>query len=135
MKKRLYTGFTLIELMVVITIIMVLSAVGFASYSGAQVRARNTKRIGDMKAVQTMYEQYFTENQAYAACSTMLGTHPTAPNASYAYSFSCTTTSYCACAAMEGTVGNSTASSSDASGCTATFTSSGGSYFCVESQQ
>src|SRR3972149_1590727 len=44
-------GFTLIEILVVATIIIVLSTIGMASYQQAGVRARNGKRRADMETV------------------------------------------------------------------------------------
>lgn len=58
-------GFTLLELLIVISIIGILVAVGLASYSSAQVKARDSRRLQDMKTVQTAMEQYFAENNAY----------------------------------------------------------------------
>lgn len=133
MKKKLL-GFTLIELMVTVVIMMVIAAAGMATYAQAQIRARNTERLGDMKAVQSAFEQYFAVNSNYAAnCLTMAAAVgydlPTPASSTYLYNSNCTTTSYCYCAQMEGNVGNTNDNS-----CATNFTSSG-SYFCVESQQ
>lgn len=50
MPKRSY-GFTLVELMVVITIIAILSVVGVTVFSGVQKSARDTKRRVDVDAI------------------------------------------------------------------------------------
>ena len=52
-------GFTLIELLVVISIIGILVAVAVASYTGAQIKARDARRRSDMKAIQSTMEQYY----------------------------------------------------------------------------
>lgn len=59
------SGFTLIELMVAISIIAILAAVGLVSYSSAQKVSRNSKRIQDLKAIQTALETYRTANGSY----------------------------------------------------------------------
>src|SRR3989338_10013359 len=53
-------GFTLMELLVVISIIAILITVGLTSFSTAQKKARDTKRKSDIKEVQTSLEQYFS---------------------------------------------------------------------------
>lgn len=54
-------GFTLIELMVAISIIAIISAIGFVSYSQAQVVARDGKRKQDLRALQTALELYYQD--------------------------------------------------------------------------
>lgn len=133
--KQFSKGFTLIELMVTVTLIMVIAALGLSTYSGAQLRARNTKRIGDMKAVQAAFEQYFAINRAYSAnCATMTSAsnmaQPTETKTGHtAYVYSCTTTSYYVRATMEGTGGNS-----DSATCAGNLASTG-AYYCVVNQQ
>jgi prepilin-type N-terminal cleavage/methylation domain-containing protein len=139
--KKVRSGFTLIELMVVIVIIMVLAAAGLATYSAAQLRARNTKRIGDMKVFQTSYEQYFTVNQTYlATCSSMDSSvqlvAPTEPKTGHAgYSLSCTTTSYCICALLEPETGTTYRGNSSNSTCSFDASPSDNPYYCVVNQQ
>lgn len=53
-------GFTLIELMVVITIIGILATIALVMYSGIQKSARDAKRIGDIDAIRKALEQYYT---------------------------------------------------------------------------
>lgn len=55
-------GFTLIELLVVIAIIGLLSSVLVASINNSRVKARDAKRIADLKAMQTALYVYFDEN-------------------------------------------------------------------------
>jgi len=55
-------GFTLIELLVVIVILALLSMIGLASFAKTQKRARDTKRRGDLKAIQNAFEQYYEDN-------------------------------------------------------------------------
>ena len=58
-------GFTLVELLVVIAIIAVLSTVGLVTYSTVQKSGRMSKRIQDLKAIQTALELYYSVNKAY----------------------------------------------------------------------
>ncbi len=127
-------GFTLFELLVVISIIGVLVAVASVSYSAAQKRGRDAKRRQDMQAVQKAFEQYYAENNTYnATCADMAGALPgglpSDPKPGWtSYQGSCTSTSYCYCAYLEisGT-GNANNSSC----------SYGGSknYYCVSNLQ
>jgi prepilin-type N-terminal cleavage/methylation domain-containing protein len=46
--KKSVSGFTLVEVLIVITVIAILVAIGIVSYSGVQARARDSKRIEDV---------------------------------------------------------------------------------------
>lgn len=58
-----FRGFTIIELMVAITILAIISSVGFISYSSAQAGARDAKRKQDLKAIQTALNLYYQVNK------------------------------------------------------------------------
>lgn len=58
-------GFTLIELLVVIAIIGLLSTLAVVALSSARTKARDSKRVADMKQVQTAMELYYNTNSAY----------------------------------------------------------------------
>lgn len=64
---RPHTGFTLVELLVVITIIAILSAVGFTSYTTFVKNARDARRESDLKFIQSALEQYFADQKYYPA--------------------------------------------------------------------
>lgn len=69
------TGFTLIELLVVIAIIGILASIVLASFTSARQRARDTRRITDIKSIQLALELYFDGNsdqypQAFARDAT-----------------------------------------------------------------
>jgi len=136
-------GFSLIELMVVISIIAILMALGAVSFTTAQKKARDATRRGDMRAMQNGFEQYFTENGEYdstGGCVNMAtddflpGGLPTDPRPAQSYSCGvrggyAATDSYCACAQLENEVGNSDDASCD-------FDNSGNEeFFCVVNQQ
>lgn len=56
---RKLLGFTLLELLVVISIIGILVAIGAASFSVAQRQGRDARRRADMKAFQAAMEQCY----------------------------------------------------------------------------
>lgn len=58
-------GFTLIELLVVIAIIGLLSTLAVVALGSARVKARDSKRLSDLKQVQTALELYYTDVSAY----------------------------------------------------------------------
>lgn len=107
------SGFTLMELLIVIAIIGILVSVAVVSYGSAQKKSRDSRRISDMKAVQSAWEQYYADNSAnYPATCTISTTYlpggfPLDPKTGVAYSAtsgwaSCAATSYCFCAGLEG---------------------------------
>lgn len=58
-------GFTLIELLVVIAIIGLLSTLAVVALGSAREKARDSKRLSDLKQVQTALELYYTDNNQY----------------------------------------------------------------------
>lgn len=65
MKKYKATGFTLVELLIVIAIIGILASLVLVSISTAQKRGRDSKRIADTKQMMNALELYYTDNKAY----------------------------------------------------------------------
>ncbi len=64
MSKR-NQGFTLIELLVVIAIIGLLATIVLVSLNTARAKARDSKRIAEVKQLMTALEMYYDENGAY----------------------------------------------------------------------
>ncbi len=134
MKKQL--GFTLFELLVSISIIWILTALATVSFSAAQKKARDARRIEDMNTVQKAAEQYYSQyNYVYPANTSpwtgILEAFPMDPKGTgwTGYSYRIGTT-YCACAAVENRPsGNSTANTC------ALGTGVTGPFYCVKSQQ
>lgn len=62
-------GFTLVELMVVISIISILSVIGIVLYSNAQKSARDTKRKADINAIVTAMELHLGECASSKYCN------------------------------------------------------------------
>lgn len=69
-RKIKQTGFTIVELLIVIVIIGILAAIGFVSYSNATKKARDTERASDVKAIAAKAEEY------YASDATNAGNYP-----------------------------------------------------------
>lgn len=61
------SGYTMIELLVVATIIIVLTAIGLVSYRSVGYSARNGKREADIETVRQALVLYRTDNAAYPA--------------------------------------------------------------------
>jgi len=131
-------GFTLLELLIVIAIIGILTAMGTVSYSTAQKRARDSKRQSDLKAIQNAFEQYYSKNNGSypSSCSVsaeyLPGGMPTDPKTGASYSGGCSASGYCFCTTipLESGGGNATGRS----GTTCNFSTSG-TYFCVQNLQ
>lgn len=64
-KRRPRTGFTMIELLVVSTIIIVITAIGLVSYTQVNRNARNGKRRADLENVRQALVLYRTDNGTY----------------------------------------------------------------------
>lgn len=60
-------GFTLVELLVVIAIIGLLSTLAVVALSSARSKARDARRMSDIKQIQTALELYFSDNGEYPA--------------------------------------------------------------------
>lgn len=58
-------GFTLIELMVVMTIIVVITAIGMVSYSAASLKSRDGRRMADLQKISLALEMYRQDNKVY----------------------------------------------------------------------
>ena len=65
MKKSNSKGFTLIELLVVIAIIGLLSTLAVVALNSARQKSRDSKRVADIKQIQTALELYFSDHNAY----------------------------------------------------------------------
>lgn len=67
--KKTEGGFTLIELLVVIAIIGILSSVVLASLNSARTKARDAKRVAEIKGLQTALEMAYDDNGQYPISS------------------------------------------------------------------
>ncbi len=65
MKQSKRRGFTLIEMLIVIAVIGILASVVLVGLGPIQRQARDSRRISDVRQVQTALELYFTRNGGY----------------------------------------------------------------------
>lgn len=63
--KSRRAGFSLVELLVVITIIAILSVVAYTAIGGQTIKARDSKRMQDLSTMQSAMELYFVEFATY----------------------------------------------------------------------
>lgn len=66
MKNR-KNGFTFIELLVTVTIIIIISVGGMVVFSGSSKKARDSKRRADLEKIRTALELFRQENGRYPA--------------------------------------------------------------------
>lgn len=82
-------GFTLIELLVVVAIIGILAAISVVALNTARARARDSRRVADVRQIQTALELYYndwgtypgsvTAGQPIASGTVYMSTVPTPP--------------------------------------------------------
>lgn len=63
-------GFTLVELLVAISIITILSTIGLAIFSGIQSKTRDSVRKNDLNTLATALEIYYQKNNKYVLGNT-----------------------------------------------------------------
>lgn len=65
MKRRLTSGFTIVELLIVIAVLAILVAIIILTYRGIQERARSSIQINDLRTTQQFIETYRVINGEY----------------------------------------------------------------------
>ncbi len=133
-------GFTLIEMMVALTIVGLLASFVVGNVIKSQKRGMDGRRQGDIKTIQTAFEQYYVVNNVYpinateAAAAFPNNIFPRDPrNAGtfvYTATYNATGTIYCVCALLESTPGNATSA-----GASGVCTYGVGNYFCMNNLQ
>lgn len=69
--KKIETGFTLIELMIVIVVVAVLVAVGYPSYQDHVIKTRRSDAKNMLMDVASRQEQYYMDNSTYTTLSNL----------------------------------------------------------------
>ncbi|MFZ2310023.1 MAG: prepilin-type N-terminal cleavage/methylation domain-containing protein [Patescibacteria group bacterium] len=72
--KKNQQGFTLIELLVVVAIIGLLATLSIVALNNARARARDARRVADVKQIQTALELYYNDYGIYPATVPTSGT-------------------------------------------------------------
>jgi Tfp pilus assembly major pilin PilA len=75
--KKTITGFTVIELVIIISIISILTVVGSVSYEKVQTNARDADRSSKISVISTYLEKYYLNNGEYPGCSGVMDQAPT----------------------------------------------------------
>ncbi len=65
MKRHVLAGFSLVELLVTVSIISILISIGIASYATINKQSRDTKRKGDIEQIRAALEMYRTNVGSY----------------------------------------------------------------------
>lgn len=65
-------GFSLAELLVVLAVVGMITAIGFGSIAVARVKSRDNRRVADMKELQLGLALYYDVYRAYPASLTIL---------------------------------------------------------------
>ncbi|MBU2051904.1 prepilin-type N-terminal cleavage/methylation domain-containing protein [Patescibacteria group bacterium] len=60
-------GFTLVELLVVITIIGILASIGLGTFTSSQMKSRDARRKTQLKQMADAYEAYYNDKGQYPA--------------------------------------------------------------------
>ena len=66
-RENKQTGFTIVELLIVIVVIAILAAITIVAFNGIQGRARDSQRVQDLKSIVKALELYKTANGSYPA--------------------------------------------------------------------
>jgi prepilin-type N-terminal cleavage/methylation domain-containing protein len=64
-RTKRQSGFTIVELLIVIVVIGILAALVITTFAGIQQRARNTERQTDVNAIAGQVEAYYATTGAY----------------------------------------------------------------------
>lgn len=141
-------GFTLIELMVVITIIAILSIIGITAYTFTQKSARDARRRSDVDSIANALETHYgdttspcsaTSSAPYCAAVNaafftggVIPSNPGPGGSAYIITVPAAATTYTVCALLENSNGNFTTTDSGA-----TYTAASGfsaNYYCRKNQ-
>ena len=67
------TGFTLIELLIVVAIIGILAAIAVPNFMNAQIRAKISRALADLRGIRTALESYAVDYNGVIPDPTQIG--------------------------------------------------------------
>lgn len=76
-KQNNISGFTIVELLIVIVVIGILAAITIVAYNGVQTKARDSARIAKINSIAKAIELYNTDNGRYPAIQDGFGMETT----------------------------------------------------------
>ena len=141
MRKKKASAFTLLEILVVISIIGILIALGTAAFATTQKKGRDAKRKADIKAIQNGFEQYHAKTNVYpsnkeeaADLSIFPAGLPEDPKnqGENLYTFNLSSDAFCVCTLLESSPGNAVALPAESSAACSYGT---GDYYCLSNLQ
>lgn len=71
--RKTTSGFTIVELLIVIVVIAILAAISIVAYNGIQQRARNSQTLSGVQAYQKILMSYAAVNGSFPALNGCLG--------------------------------------------------------------
>ena len=71
--KHKQSGFTIVELLIVIVVIAILAAISIVAYNGIQQRARDSERQSDINTMQKQLELFYTDRGYYPLTESLIG--------------------------------------------------------------
>lgn len=74
MKKRLDSGFTLIELMIVVAIVAILTSVAYPAYTSSIIKGKRAEGRTALAELLQQQERYMTQTNSYCSFSNTAGT-------------------------------------------------------------
>lgn len=73
LKKR-QSGFTIVELLIVIVVIGILATLVIVTFTGIQQKARDSQRQTDIQALDSHLESYYAQNGSYPSLTVLTST-------------------------------------------------------------
>lgn len=89
--KRLQTGFTLVEIMIVVVIIGILAAIVMPAYSDYVQRGKAAEATSTLSDLKVRMEQYFQDNKTYADTGGLTAPCSPAAGSTRFFTYACTT--------------------------------------------